>query len=151
MPAIAVAEHTVDVPLDIAFSQFLDFAHWDLWMPEDFRPVSGPARALRTGDTIKVAIGAKGRLVLSLTVVRVRKDKEICWRGGMAALLRGEHSFLFAPAEEPGKTRIRSEELLNGLLSMGPLAARVERDAADAAGLMLRRFAQYATTGKAVG
>lgn len=148
MNAIAVAELRVDTPRDLAFAKFIDYSHWDLWMPADFRPASGPARALRMGDTLKVAIGPKGRLVLPLEVVRVRPDKEICWRGGSVAWLRGEHSFLFA--DDAGKTRIRSEELLDGLLTMGPLGARVERAASDSASVLLARFAEYLSTGRAV-
>src|SRR5262245_29856645 len=109
MTAIAVAELLVDAPRNVTFAKFIDFSLWDLWMPADFRPVSGPARALRQGDVLKVAIGAKGRIVLKLDVLRVRDDIEICWRGGPAGLLQGDHSFFFADGEgdKAGKTRVR--------------------------------------------
>jgi hypothetical protein len=154
MTAIAVAELTVDAPRALAFSKFLDYSQWSLWMPPDFRPVAGPPRALRLGDKIKIGLGPKGRVPLQIEVIRIRQDREICWRGGPAALLQGEHSFLFADADAAAgtesKTRIRSEEPLRGLLTMGPLAARVERVLSDGASVMLARFASYLTTGRAV-
>jgi hypothetical protein len=152
MSAIAVAELTVDAPRDVTFGKFIDYTHWDLWMPADFRPASGPARLLRHGDAIKVSIGAKGLILLKLEVIRLREGKEICWRGGSAALLRGEHSFFFNDvAGDPQKTRIRSEELVSGLLTVGPLGAGVERAMADGASLLLSRFATYLVSGRAVG
>jgi hypothetical protein len=142
MSAIAVAELTVDAPRTEAWGRFIDFACWDLWMPPDFRPICGPARALAAGDTMTVGIGHKARLKVPLDVIRLRPTKEICWRGGNPLVVRGEHSFLFADADA-GKTRIRSEETFQGLLSMGPFAARLERAASDAAGDLLERFAEY--------
>jgi hypothetical protein len=149
MTAIAVAELTVDAPRDVAFAKFIDFSHWDLWMPADFRPVAGPARALRAGDKVKVSIGPKGRIFLRLEVLRVRDNIEICWRGGPAGLLRGEHSFFFSDAHE-AKTRIRSEEPVTGLLTVGPLGAGVERALADGADVLLKRFSSFLASGAAV-
>jgi hypothetical protein len=151
MTAIAVAELTVDAPRATAFAKFIDFAHWDLWMPKDFRPVAGPARALRAGDLVKVSIGPKGLILLKLEVIRVREGIEICWRGGPASLLQGEHSFFFSDATSaPGKTRIRSEEPVRGLLTIGPLGAGVERALADGTNVLLQRFSSYLASGQAV-
>jgi hypothetical protein len=147
MTAIAVAELTVDAPRDVAFSKFIDYAHWDRWMPTDFRPVAGPARALRVGDKVKVSVGPKGLIMLQLDVIRVREGVEICWRGGPKGLLRGEHSFFFSDlAGLAGKTRIRSEEPLEGLLTIGPLGAGVERTLADGAAVILSRFSAFLTS-----
>lgn len=151
MTAIAVAELTVDAPRDLAFAKFIDFSHWDLWMPADFRPVAGPARALRAADKVKVTIGPKGRISLQLEVLRVRENIEICWRGGPAGLLQGEHSFFFSDADGSGaKTRIRSEEPVTGLLTVGPLGAGVERALADGASVLLKRFSSFLASGSAV-
>lgn len=150
MTAIAVAELTVDAPREVAFAKFIDFTHWDLWMPADFRPVAGPARALRAGDKVKVSIGPKGRISLRLEVLRVRDNIEICWRGGPAGLLQGDHSFFFSDAAgAQAKTRIRSEEPLRGLLTIGPLGAAVERALADGASELLQRFSSFLATGSA--
>jgi hypothetical protein len=144
MTAIAVAELTVDAPRDVAFTKFIDYAHWDLWMPADFRPVAGPARALRVGDKVKVSVGPRGLIVLRLDVIRVREGVEICWRGGPKGLLRGEHSFFFSDlAGTTGKTRIRSEEPVEGLLTVGPLGAGVERALADGSEVILSRFSEF--------
>jgi hypothetical protein len=151
MSAIAVAELTVDAPRDVAYAKFIDYARWDLWMPADFRPVAGPARALKLADQLKVSIGPKGLILLKLEVIRVREGVEICWRGGPKGLLRGEHSFFFADvAGQAGKTRIRSEEPVVGLLTVGPLGAGVERALADGAAVILSRFSTYLQTGGAV-
>lgn len=146
MSAIAVAELTIPVARDLAWSNFIDFAHWDLWMPPNFRPISGPARALAAGDKLSVGLGNKGRMKVNLDVIRLRPGKEICWRGGHRALVLGEHSYLFADAEQ-GHTRIRSEETFDGALTIGPLAARLERAAADGASETLARFASYLQRG----
>ncbi|HET8933180.1 MAG TPA: hypothetical protein VFN67_07080 [Polyangiales bacterium] len=151
MTAIAVAELTVDAPRDVAFAKFIDFSHWDLWMPADFRPVTGPARALRQGDKVKVSIGPKGRISLRLEVLRVRENIEICWRGGPAGLLQGDHSFFFSDADgNAAKTRIRSEEPMTGLFTVGPLGARVERALADGTSVLLKRFSSFLASGAAV-
>jgi hypothetical protein len=151
MTAIAVAELTVDAPRDVAFAKFIDYGHWDLWMPSDFRPVSGPARALKLADKMKVSIGPKGLISLQLEVIRIRDGVEICWRGGPAWLLQGDHSFFFADVEgQPGKTRIRSEEPLRGLLTVGPLGAGVERAMTDGVAQLLSRFSSYLSSGRLV-
>jgi uncharacterized protein YndB with AHSA1/START domain len=148
MTAIAVAELTIDAPRDVAFSKFIDYAHWDRWMPANFRPVAGPARSLRVGDKVKVSVGPKGLMMLQLEVLRVREGVEICWRGGPRGLLRGEHSFFFSDlAGLAGKTRIRSEEPLEGLLTIGPLGAGVERALADGAAVILSRFSEFLASG----
>jgi len=143
MTAIAVAELTVAAPLSVAFARFIDFAHWDLWMPESFRPVVGPARSLQLGDKFKVSV--RPRLpALALEVVRVRPEKEICWRGGRAPFLQVEHSYLFARDGEDGqRTRIRSEEPFSGFLTRGPLALRLEQAATVTAREVLSRFDAY--------
>jgi hypothetical protein len=144
MTAIAVAELTVDAPREVAFAKFIDYGHWDLWMPSDFRPVAGPARALELADKVKMSIGPKGLILLRLDVIRLRDGVEICWRAGPAWLLQGDHSFFFSDVEgQPDKARIRSEEPVRGLLTVGPLGARVERALADGATLILSRFASY--------
>jgi len=144
MTAIAVAEQTVDAPLAVAFPQFIDYTHWDLWMPAKFAPVSGPARQLELGDRFKVSLNPKLRLSFGLEVIRVRPNKEICWRGGPALLLQGEHSFLFAQdAQDASKTRIRSEEPLTGVLARGPWAAPIERAFSEVGALILARFADH--------
>ncbi|MET0390074.1 MAG: hypothetical protein ABW321_29150 [Polyangiales bacterium] len=150
MTAIAVAERTVTAPLSVAYAQFVDYSRWDLWMPKNFRPVSGPARALQVGDTFKVAVGPSRFLTIDLEVVRVRTDKEICWRGGRAGFLAAEHSFLFTEASgASGHTQVRSEESLNGLLVSGPLASPVERVFAEGAAGILAGFAEHVVRIKA--
>jgi hypothetical protein len=139
MSAIAIAERDVAVPLSHAFACFIDFTRWGSWMPHTFSPLAGPIRALTAGDRFKVSVG---RLPLSLEVIRLRPNAEVCWRGGSRWVMQGEHSFTFT--EEAGKTRIRSEEKLSGLLSLGPLASRLSRAAAAESRMILDRFADYA-------
>lgn len=142
MSAIAVAEATVAAPLADVFAHFVDFAHWDLWMPKTFAPVTGPARALQVGDRFKVSLGiGKLPLALDLQVIRVRPQKEICWRGGSAFVLQGDHSFLFTQAGD--QTVVRSEEPMIGLLARGPVGSVIERVFTDGARVILERFADY--------
>jgi hypothetical protein len=142
MGVIAVAELVTDAPLAVAYAHFSDFSTWDQWMPGDFVPLAGPARALRVGDRLKVGTGPKARVVLKLEVIRVRPNKELCWRAGVSGLLIGEHSFFFT--EDAGKTRLRSEEPLNGLLTAGPLARVVERAGTRVGDSILESFVSYA-------
>lgn len=142
MGVIAVAELIADAPLAVAYAYFSDFSTWDQWMPQDFLPLAGPARALRVGDRLKVGTGPKSRMVLNLEVIRVRPNKELCWRAGVPGLLTGEHSFFFS--DEGGKTRLRSEEPFSGLLSVGPLARVIERAGTRVGKSTLESFASYA-------
>jgi hypothetical protein len=147
MTAVARTEIVVDVPRALAFERFVDFANWHLWMPSEFRPVSGPSRGLRSGDVFKVAIGDSGRVKLQLSVVRVIEHSEICWRGGSRLFIQGEHCFRFvdgeASASGTSRTIIRSEETLGGLLTLGPVGARVAQGAKQSADGLLARFADY--------
>lgn len=139
MLANAVTERIIDVPLDVAFQHFIDFSRWDQWMPADFRPISGPARALRSGDAFKVGIG-RSFMTLKLEVLRVRANKEVCWSGGFP-VLRGEHSFFFSGAL--GKTLVRSEEALSGWGVRKAFVHRLETACVQSAEELLARFSDY--------
>jgi hypothetical protein len=142
MPVIATAELTIDVPLPVAFQRFTDYSTWDLWMPPLFRPITGPSRQLRTGDLVKVDFGEAGRRVRTeLNVIRVRPNRELCWRAGVPGVLVGEHSFFFT--ESAGKTALRSEEPFSGVLAHRPFAQAIERAAARVHNQMLSGFATH--------
>ena len=141
MSVIAVAERVVDAPLETAFARFIDFTSWDLFMPASLRPLTGPARALRQGDRIQLAFGPGARIVRDLTIVRVRPNKEICWRLHVPALIHAEHSFFFTEAN--GGTRLRSEEPARGLLAFGPLGRIFEREAIKVTEEVLAGFAAH--------
>jgi hypothetical protein len=144
MGAIASAERVIAVPLSTAFERFVDFSTWDLWMPKGLRPITGPARALREGDSFKVAVGPG--LQTTLTVIRVRPDIEICWKGGVAGGLASEHSFFFRAHD--GGTCVRSEEVWSGLLCLGPLGSMVERAATTLGENTLVSFGTYVEKAK---
>jgi hypothetical protein len=145
MAAIATAELTIDVPLPVAFERFTDFSTWDLWMPPTFRPITGPARQLRVGDQLKIDLGETGRRVRTeLNVIRVRLNRELCWRAGVPGVLLGEHSFFFA--EKAGRTALRSEEPFSGVLSHRPWSNLVERTANRVHNQMLAGFASHVRT-----
>ena len=137
MGVIAVAESIVDAPLAVAFARFIDFSHWRNWAPPDFHPLSGPSRALREGDVLKVALGTHALLKTNLTLLRVRTDKEICWRGGVPGLVVGEHSYFFSDAD--GKTRVRSEERFSGVL-VAAIGKQIERAATQHAVQLIENF-----------
>ena len=142
MAVIATAELTIDAPLQLAFQRFIDFSAWDLWMPPIFRPITGPARSLRTGDVVTIDVGeGRHRLRTELSVIRVRPNRELCWRAGLPGVLVGEHSFFFA--DRDGKTAVRSEEPFSGMLAHRPLAAVVERTATRVHTQMLAGFATH--------
>lgn len=141
MSVIAIAELTVNAPLDRTFASFVDFSTWDMWTPKGFRPITGPSRALREGDRFKVALGPGAGLPARLTVIRLRPNKEICWKGGVRGVLVGEHSFFFEA--DGDKTRVRSEEPFYGLLSKGLLSSTLEREASKTAERTLQGFAKH--------
>jgi hypothetical protein len=138
MSAFAVAELEVTSRCADAFALFTDFTRWGEWMPRTFSPVTGPTRALQLGDKFKVRVGS---LPIALEVIRLRAGAEICWRGGSRWVMRGDHAFLFTEAN--GKTRIRSQETLSGLLTVSALGGRVQGAAAREAQAMLARFSDY--------
>jgi hypothetical protein len=139
MSVIAVAEREIAVPLVDAFARFIDFTRWSAWMPRTFSPLTGPDRPLQAGDRFKVRVG---KLPISLEVIRLTPNGEVCWRGGSRLVMQGDHSFTFHTAA--GQTRIRSEETLSGLLTLGPLASRLSRAASAESDMILERFASYA-------
>ena len=140
--AIAVAESIVEAPLTAAFARFIDYSYWNAWLPVSMRPMSGPSRALREGDKLKVTLGNRPlALPAELRVVRVRTDREICWQANLPGLLRAEHSYFFSNAD--GQTRIRSEELFAGLLTLGPLAKLIESQATEHAVQAIAGFARH--------
>jgi hypothetical protein len=141
MTALAVAQREIATPLDFAFARFIDFSYWDLWMPKLFRPISGPARALREGDRMLVGLGRSGKLTGRLRVKRLRPNKEICWEAGIPGLLVGEHSFFFSAAHS--NTTLRSEEPFRGLLSLGPIGRRIEQIATETGEAILSSFAAH--------
>jgi hypothetical protein len=142
MGVIATAELTIDTSVERAFQQFIDFPSWDLWMPENLRPISGPSRGLREGDLVKVAIGnGRARVNCELRVIRVRPNRELCWRGGLPGVLIGEHSFFFR--ELANQTALRSEEPFAGVLAHGLLGRRLERAASEFGASVLSRFAAF--------
>jgi hypothetical protein len=138
MSILATAQIEIPAPLPVVFAHFIDFPRWGQWMPAIFTPVSGPERALRAGDTFKVRIG---KLPVPLSVVNFRHDAEFGWRGGSRLVIEGVHTFQFEAAG--GKTRIRSEETLSGLLALDLFAARVRADASAQALILMERFAIY--------
>jgi hypothetical protein len=141
MTALAVAQTEIAIDLDRAFAGFVDFSYWDLWMPKLFRPISGPARALREGDRMLVGLGRSGKLTSRLRVKRLRPNKEICWEAGVPGLLVGEHSFFFA--HEQGVTKLRSEEPFRGLLTLGPIGRRIEQIALETGEAILSSFVAH--------
>jgi hypothetical protein len=142
MAVIATAELTVDSPLERAFQQFNDFSSWDLWMPPMLRPISGPSRELREGDRVCVAfVNGRARVRTDLTVIRMRPNRELCWRAGVPGVLVGEHSFFFR--EQAGRTLVRSEEPFAGLLAIAPLARPLERAATAFGAKVLEHFAAF--------
>lgn len=147
MSAIAVAESIVEAPLTAAFAHFIDYSYWHAWLPVSMRPLSGPARALREGDKLKVLLGG-GRFGVpsELRVVRVDTDREICWRANVPGLLRAEHSYFFSEAD--GHARIRSQEVFTGLLTLGPLAKLLESQATEHAVQALAGFARHLATAR---
>ena len=108
----------VNAPLEEAYQKFCDFSRWGEWMPEIFRPVSGPQRVLTGGDAIKVKLKAVGpAMTMPIKVFRSSPNREITWGGGAKGLLHAEHCFFFEDAGE-GRTRIRSEETFSGALTL---------------------------------
>jgi hypothetical protein len=134
MTVIAEAQLEIDRPASELFDALCDYRNWRTIMPKAFSPMRGPERALRVGDRMTVRMN--GALPAQLTVLRVEPHREICWRGGLAGLLVGEHSFLF---EELGPTRarVRSREPFTGLLTKLPPVAKTLRRDASVVGLQM--------------
>ncbi|MET0282853.1 MAG: SRPBCC family protein [Polyangiales bacterium] len=138
MTIFATAQLDIDAPLATVFAHFIDFPRWGQWMPAIFTPIAGPERAFRAGDSFKVRIG---KLPVPLSVVSFRQDAEFGWRGGSRLVIEGVHTFKFEALG--GKTRIRSEETLSGLLALNLFAEKVRADASAQALVLMERFAIY--------
>ena len=142
MAVIATAEELIEAPVARAFQRFIDYPAWDLWMPAVLRPIAGPARELRAGDSVTVSFGeGTRRMRAELKVIRVRPNRELCWRAGVPGLLIGEHSFFFAERAE--KTAVRSEEPFSGVLAQRLMARVIERKAEEIHEQILAGFAAH--------
>ncbi|HKP61119.1 MAG TPA: hypothetical protein VJV78_30520 [Polyangiales bacterium] len=142
MAVIATAEEIIEAPVARAFQRFIDYSAWDLWMPAVLKPIAGPARELRAGDSVTVSFGdGARRMRAELNVIRVRPNRELCWRAGVPGLLVGEHSFFFA--EQDGKTSVRSEEPFSGMLAQRLMARVIERMAGEVHTQILSGFAAH--------
>src|SRR5262245_48681242 len=142
MAVIATAEEIIEAPVARAFQRFIDYSAWDLWMPAVLKPIAGPARELRAGDSVTVSFGDGARRVRTeLKVIRVRPNRELCFRAGVPWVLVGEHSFFFA--EQDGKTSVRSEEPFSGMLAQRLMARVIERVAGEVHTQILSGFAAH--------
>lgn len=140
MPAVSRAEIVIEKPIAMVFGELIDFGRWARWMPSVFRPARGPQGPLSVADRIVVLLG--GALPLALRVLRVSPNAELTWRGGIPGVLVGEHAFYFDDLGS-GRTRVRSEERFDGLLSHLPLVqGLVERSGTKAGGAMLDALAR---------
>ncbi len=142
MSLIALAECTVPGAPESVVRKFVDFRNWPYFMPAQFRPMSGPQRALRTGDRLRIRIDAGfARLPTPVDVFSVDEPKEVVWGGGNA-LLHARHRFRF---EADGtQTRILSDEVWTGLLSrVGGPARRIKRQAEVIGQAQLDGFARW--------
>jgi hypothetical protein len=140
---VAQAELELDRPVEQVFAALLDYRTWPHWMPKAFAPVRGPSRELRAGD--RVTVRMNGALITRLSVLRVRPNKEISWRGGLPGLLVGEHSFFFDDLGQ-GRTRVRSHEPFTGLLTkLPPVGKTLKRDAGAVGLQMLENLRDYVT------
>jgi hypothetical protein len=144
MAFTASASLTIRAPRDQAFDEFSDFRNWRSFMPRSFRPLSGPERALRAGDRIRVLLDTGAlRLPAVVRVLSVDPPREIVWGGGSRLLLRAAHHFVFETDSEAG-TRIRSDEHWTGLLArLAPVARRVKRQAELVGMAQLEGFARW--------
>jgi hypothetical protein len=127
-----------------AFRRFIDFTAWREFMPESFRPIRGPARALASGDRLRMRLDTGlAKIPVPVEVFQVEAPR-ISWGGG-SALLHANHRFVF---EDPGDgtTLIRSDEDWTGLLTRVPaVESRLRRQAERIARAQLDGFARWIT------
>jgi hypothetical protein len=140
MQLVAETELTIPGPIGAVFSQFIDFRRWKAWMPQQFRPIRGPSRPLRTGDRLLMLVTGAPSLV---KIDRVEAPNEVCWSGGLPGLLHARHTFHFE-AVGPMSTRIRSVEPWSGVLAnLGPVAERIQPVAEAVGKSQLRSFERW--------
>jgi hypothetical protein len=141
---IARAERVIEMPVALVFEALANFSAWRSWMPDMLRPAKGPERVLEAGDRVLALLG--GFLPMPLRVLRVTPNREVTWRGGVQALVAGEHAFYFEDLGD-GRTHVRSEEAFSGLLAKLPGISRlIERSGSGAAERMLLALAKFVET-----
>jgi uncharacterized protein YndB with AHSA1/START domain len=147
MPFTAEAEITIAAPIAAVFEAFIDYRTWSKWMAPVMRPVTGPARALRTGDRAFVLVG--NALPLLLSIDRLEAPREIMWSGGIPGVLVAHHTFHFEPAAND-QTHVRSVEPWTGLLTHPKGIAGALQKAAEVGGArQLKSFNRWFTGKKA--
>jgi hypothetical protein len=123
MALIAESELTISGPIDMVFSQFVDFRRWSAWMPASFRPMRGPSRPLRQGDRLLIRVTGLPSII---RVERVEGPREVCWSGGLPGVMHARHTFTFEAVGDK-TTRVRSTEPWTGVVTkVKPLADRIQ-------------------------
>jgi hypothetical protein len=143
MSVIAKVSRNVRGNASEAFGKFIDFRNWERFMPDQFRPISGPERQLKPGDRLRMELDTGAfRLKVPVDVFSIDEPREVVWGGG-SGLLHARHRFVFRDAGN-GTVVIDSDEEWTGLLPrIGPIARRVKRQAEIVAEAQLGGFARW--------
>ena len=141
MTFVAESSIVVNAASDACFATFVDFPAWHEFMPPSYRPVAGPARALRANDRVRIRIAGLGPVV-TIRISHIEPDREIAWHGGVRGVLAAAHRFVFE-VQGDRATRVRSEETWTGALSVGPLALAVKARAEQIGAEQLAGFRDY--------
>ncbi len=104
-------EITIDAPVERVWEVLVDFDAYPEWNSAiSFK--NTPA----LGKTVPMRVGLEGRKVTTkVTFLRMEKNKELAWVGGIKKMIRGEHYFELEDLGN-GTTRLVQGEKFKGLL-----------------------------------
>lgn len=106
-------EIIVDASIDRVFSVLIDFENYPKWNPYHVNVTGRPEVSAKLSVTVRRPDG-KIIEVPAVHVLRLRKNQDLTWGGGIKGIFYGEHVFKLEKVEE-NKTRLIHNEDFEGL------------------------------------
>jgi len=107
------SELIIEAPADQIYAKLIDFESYPNWNPYHIRVKGKP----EVGSALEVRVRRPDGEVIdvpSVHILRMEKDRELTWGGGMKGIFHGEHVFLLEEVG-PNQTKLIHNEDFKGI------------------------------------